>query len=229
MKDSQYIRTTGKSRFTQRFADDLKDFYEEMGLSDIATFYPIQNALRGEMFDFSVICQIAFFLGISVEELTNPKLTKEQLEAEQLLHRKENNFIDWEKYDDELSPVLERFARGVYNGEANETGRPGLVSMILVDSELNLSGYRLKKLPKCRAVLEKYTESCAENQTRRVVWAYNKLKSEGEKCIWPSDIQLLAGVNKKYIERVIPLLCKYTDKETENEIKKIFEKKNEVV
>ena len=142
-KDAQYIRTTGKSRFTQRFADDLKDFYEEMGLSDIATFYPIQNALRGEIFDFSVICQIAFFLGISVEELTNPKLTKEQLEAEQLLHRKENNFIDWGKYDDELSMVLERFANGVYAGEANEN----------------------------------------------------------------------------------PLLCKYTDKETEAEIKKIFKKK----
>ena len=45
----------------------------------------------------------------------------------------------------DVSPVLERFARGVYNGEANETGRPGLVSMILIDSELNSSGYRLKK------------------------------------------------------------------------------------
>ena len=75
-------------------------------------------------------------------------------------------------------------------------------------------------------MFEKYTESCAENQTRRVVRAYNKLKSEGKKRIYPSDIQLLAGVNKKYIERVLPLLCKYTDKETEDEIKKIFEEKD---
>ena len=78
-------------------------------------------------------------------------------------------------------------------------------------------------------MFEKYTESCAENQTRRAVWAYNKLKTEGKKHLYPSDIQQLSGVNKGYIERVILLLCKYTDKETEDEIKRIFEKKNEVV
>ena len=38
MRGAQYIRSTGKSRFTKRLADDLKDFYEEMGLSDIPTF-----------------------------------------------------------------------------------------------------------------------------------------------------------------------------------------------
>ena len=123
-----------------------------------------------------------------------------------MLHRKEKNLTDWEKYDDELIPVLERFAKGVYTGEANENGRPGMISMRLIDSELNLS-------------------KCAENQTRRTVWAYNKLKSEGKKRLYPSDIQQLSGVNKGYIERVIPLLCKYTDKETEDEIKRIFEKK----
>ena len=194
MKAAQYIRSTGKSRFTQRLTDDMNGFYEEIGLSDIAAFYQIQNALRGKTFDFSVICQIAFFLGIGVEELIHPKITNEQLEAEQALHKKEKNITDWKTLDDELSPVLERFAKGVYTGELNKNGRPGRVTMRLLDSELNLSRHRFKKLPKCRAIFEQYTESSAENQTRRAVWAYNKLKSEGKKHIGSTDIGRLAGL-----------------------------------
>jgi len=101
--------------------------------------------------------------------------------------------------------------------------------MRLLDSELNLSRHRFKKLPKCRAIFEKYTENSAENQTRRAVWAYMKLKTEGKKHICSTDIGRLAGFNKEYVERIIPLLGKYTDKETEDEIKRIFEKKNKVV
>ena len=40
----------------------------------------------GKRFDFSVICQIAYFIGMSVEDLTQPTLTAEQIEQEKQTH-----------------------------------------------------------------------------------------------------------------------------------------------
>ena len=49
-----------------------------MRVKAIASFYQIQRVLLGDRFDFSVVCQIAFFLGISPKTLTAPNLTNEQ-------------------------------------------------------------------------------------------------------------------------------------------------------
>ena len=52
-------------------------------IMDIASMSQIQRTLLGDGFDFSVICQIAFFLGISVKDLTEPRLSQKQIQKEQ--------------------------------------------------------------------------------------------------------------------------------------------------
>lgn len=223
MTDAQYITSTGKTRFTKRLADDLKAFYEGIGIGNIASIHQIQRVLLGDRFDFSVICQIAFYLGISIKDLTAPEITKAQIEKEQATHYMKDKIpLDWQTLDDELSIVLEETARDIYNGSA--TVRPERVSEQLIYRELDLSAHRLENLPKCRAIFERHTESYEENWARRIVWAYHKLKAERkDKPFYWSDIRQLSGVKKHNIEKVIPLIWKYTDKKTGKIIIRLIE------
>ena len=192
-------------------ADDINEFYRNMNVCNIASMHQIQRALLEGGADFSVICQIAFFLGMEPEELTAPSLTIEQIKQEQDSHyMKDAASVDWELLDIETAPVLEKFAKDVYDGTANENGRPKRVSEKLVYRKMNLLGHQLENMPRCKAIFERYTESYPESWARKIIWEYQKLKEEGEPFYW-TDIRKLSGVKKKNFQAVVPYLMKYTD------------------
>lgn len=218
MSRTKYLKPSGRSRYTKMLADDMNEFYRSMGICSIASMYQIQRALLGSRFDFSVICQIAFFFGMKVEELTAPSLTTEQIQQEQESHyMKDATPVDWEQLDIETASVLEKFAKDVYNGTANEKGRPERVSEKLVYREMNLKSHQLENMPRCQAILERYAESYPESWARKIIWAYQKLKEEGKPFYW-TDIRKIAGVKKKNMKFVIPYLKKYTDEDTVSKI-----------
>lgn len=223
MSRTKYLKSSGKTRYTKQLADDIKVFYKDMGLNGVASIYQIQRALLGKGFDFSVICQIAFFLGMGVEELAEPVLTDEQIEQERNSHfMKDAKPIDWKVYDDEIAPVLEIIASDIYYGKASDIGRPERVSEKIIYRELGLPEHRLEKLPKCKAIMEKYQESYEENWSRRLIWAYKKLKVERGEAFYWSDIRLISGVKKKNIDKVLPYLEKYVDADTVERIKELL-------
>ncbi len=218
MSRTKYLKPSGRSRYTKMLADDMGEFYRGMGICSIASIYQIQKALLGNLYDFSVVCQIAFFLGMEIEELINPSLSKEQIQREQESHyMKDAAPVDWECLDIEMVPVLEKFAKGVYDGTGNENGRPERVSERLVYREMGLLGHQLENMPRCKAVFERYTESYPESWARKIVWAYQKLEEEGKPFYW-TDIRKISGVKKKNLRLVIPYLTRYTDIEMVNQI-----------
>lgn len=215
MNGTKYLKKSGRTRCTKMLADDIKSYYEKIGLDSIASIYQIQRTLLGNRFDFSVVCQIAFYLGMDMNELISPSLTKKQVEKEQNTHYMKNAApIDWRKYDEETAPLLEQLAKDIYNGNTNEIGRPKRVSEKAIYHKLELPKHRLDNMPKCRTIFEKYTESYGENYARRIVWAYKKLKEEKQNAIiyW-SDIRLLSGVKKKNFSMAAPYLEKYAGKD----------------
>lgn len=222
MGRTKYLKPSGRSRYTKRLADDMNEFYKNMGVCTVASVYQIQRTLLESGADFSVVCQIAFFLGMKPEELTDPSLTPEQIRQEQDSHYMKNATpVDWEQLDTETAPVLEKFAKGVYDGTANENGRPERVSEKLVYREMNLLGHQLENMPKCKAIFERYTESYPESWARKIIWAYQKLKEEGEPFYW-TDIRKLSGVKKKNFQVVIPYLMEHADVETVDGIMKLI-------
>ena len=223
MSRTKYLKPSGRSRYTKMLADDMNEFYRNMGVCSIASIYQIQRALLGSGFDFSIVCQIAYFLGMASEELISPSLTPEQIRQEQDSHyMKDAVPVDWEQLDTETAPILEKFAKGVYDGTANENGRPERVSEKLVYREMDLSGYQLGNMPKCKAVFERYAESYPESWARKIIWAYQKLKEEGAPFYW-TDIRKLSGVKKKNIQLVIPYLMKHTKVDVANQIIEMME------
>ena len=151
---------------------------------------------------------------MEIEELVKPSLTVEQIQREQDSHyMKDVAPVDWECLDLETAPILEKFAKGVYDGTGNENGRPERVSERLVYREMGLLGHQLENMPGCKAIIEKYAESYPESWARKIVWAYRKLEEEGKPFYW-TDIRKIAGVKKKNMQVVIPYLRKHMDVET---------------
>ena len=211
MSRTKYLKPSGRSRYTKMLADDMGEFYRGMGICSIASIYQIQKALLGKLSDFTVICQIAFFLGMEIEELVKPSLTVEQIQREQDSHyMRDVAPVDWELLDIEIAPILEKFAKGVYDGTGNENGRPERVSEKLVYREMGLLGHQLENMPRCKAIMERYAEAYPESWARKIIWAYRKLEEEGRPFYW-TDIRKMAGVKKKNLQVVIPYLRKYTD------------------
>lgn len=222
MSRTKYLKPSGRSRYTKNLVDDMNEFYRNMKGCAIPSMYQIQRALLGIRFDFAVVCQIAFFLGMQPEKLASPSLTKKQIQQEQNSHyMKDTIRINWELLDAKTAPILEKVIQGVYEGTSNENGRPERVSEKLVYREMNLLGHQLENMPQCRAIFEQYTESYPESWARKIIWAYQKLKKRGEPFYW-SDIRVISGVKKKNLQAIIPYLMKHTDINTAEQIIKLI-------
>lgn len=220
--DTEYISKKHTTKYTKKLTENLQAFYTAMGVSEVASMSQIQRLWFGKRFDFSVVCQVAYFIGMSVEDLTQPKLSSEQIEQEKQTHYMiDKQPVKWDEFDNEIAPRLETFAQAVYSGTASDIGRPERLSEKMVYREFQLQDHRLEQMPKCRAILEKYSEPYEENWARRVIWAYYKLKSETDTFYW-SDLRKLSGVKKANFDKVIPYIHKHTDKTTANTIIKLI-------
>ena len=225
MRETQYM-SSGKLRFTKRLAEDIHDFYLTIGICDVASFSQIQKTLHGTGFDFSVVCQIAFYLKMSIRDLISPNLTTEQIQKEKATHYTKDQIPNWNTFDEATSPILEERVKEIYYGTSDK--RPERVSKRSLYHEFDLSDHRLEKLPKCRAIFDKYAESFEENWARRMIWAYKKLKVEnGDSPFYWSNIRSLAGVKKTNIAKAIPFIAKHTDIDTHKGILSLLESSNE--
>lgn len=89
LEGTKYLSVRGMQMQISLLLEELKNFYMGMGggaiCSDdsveqsppscgISQIHHLQHIFSGKKYDFYKICQLAFFLNISPEELTNPKL-----------------------------------------------------------------------------------------------------------------------------------------------------------
>ena len=209
LRGTKYMPNSTKARNTKRLSEDLKNFYESIGVSEIASIHQLQRTMLGDRFDFSVICQIAFYLGMSIKDLTEPCLTEEQILQEQTSHYiKGKAPIDWDTLDREIAPQLEQLAYNTYHGI---NGRPSRVSEKMIYRKLQLNAHSLDNLPISKAILNKYAETYEEAYARRLIWAYNQLQKErGAIPFYWSDLRKLSGVKKTNVNKVLPYLYKHT-------------------
>lgn len=212
MKDTPYMKSSGRSRYTKRFYEDITDFYSRIHLQNQITFTQIQRALLGNLAEFTTITQIAFFLGITVDELINPKISEAEIIEEQESHYMRGSApVDWEQLDNDTAPVLEKLAFDIYHGV---NGRPDRVSEKMICRELGLLGHQLENLPKSSAILKRYAEPYGSAWARRIIWAYDKLLIERrEKTFYWNDIRRLSGVKKSNLDKIKPFLPRFTTPE----------------
>lgn len=212
MKAKGYISSTGRCRYTKRLYEDITDFYSGIDLQNRTTFTQLQRTLLENLREFTTITQIAFFLGISVEDLAEPTVTDAEVSAEQASHYMRGVYsVNWNQLDNETAPILEKLAHDIYNGV---NGRPERVSEKMICRKLGLLSHQLENLPKCLSIYKKYAEPYGSAWARKVVWAYDRLlKEHREEPFYWSDIRALTGVKKSNFDRVKPFLPKFTTPE----------------
>lgn len=207
MEGTKYLKSTGRVRNTQLLADDMQGYFKGICLGNIASMYQVQRTLLGQRTDFSIVTQIAFFLGIPAQELLHPRLSEGQVQKEKDARCPKGDIPgDWDSYDERMLPVMGQTARDIYQGNLDGMGRPGRVTERLLCRAVGISPHRLGNMPKCRGVLEKYEESYEENWARRLVWAYGKLKVEKEGKVYWSDLRRVSGVKRERAGKALPYL-----------------------
>lgn len=88
---TKYMSARGMQMNTSLLVDDLREFYKDLQQQDTSNIdiegesvfslgitqrHQIQHILTGKCTDFYRICQIAFFLGITSDELADPEILK---------------------------------------------------------------------------------------------------------------------------------------------------------
>lgn len=217
---TQYMSATGSMLKTKLLSDNIKDFYTKMGISEIISFSQIQRTLLESRNDFSSICQLAYFIGISANSLTAQCSKKASV-----VKRSNPSPKDWRRTDEILAPKLRKLAYDIYNGNLNDLGRPDIVSERKIYKLLNLPCHSLEKLPECRLILKSFSETYDELWARRIIWAYNSLNGRGIHVICRSNLRALSGVKTANIDAVIPPLEQLTDSLTARSILKILRRK----
>lgn len=223
MKDTEYMKSTGSCRYMTKFVNDMTRFYEQIELNEIASISRIQRTLlSGERYDFSLACQIGFFLNMTPEELTDSQLSEEHIRQEDESHYIKGNTVpDWEEYDAKMSVIIDRVAADIYRGASNDMGKPEKVTPKAICKILNIKEHRLENMPKSRAVLGKYSESYPESWARKLVWAYEWLENNSDEPFYWKHLRKLTGVKKERFDEVIPYLEKYADRDMVENIIKI--------
>lgn len=74
LEGSPYLSARGMMRNASLLFGDLMEFYKSLPVQGLTSLGQMQKIFTGYQWDFYEVCQIAFFLGISADEMADPKL-----------------------------------------------------------------------------------------------------------------------------------------------------------
>lgn len=74
LEGTKYLSARGKMRNVTLLFQDFVEFYKELPNQGITKLSQMQKVFTGYRWDFYEICQMAFFLKISADDLANPQL-----------------------------------------------------------------------------------------------------------------------------------------------------------
>jgi len=125
---------------------------------------------------------------------------------------------DWDAYDLEILPDVQRVAYEIYEG--SDDGRPRRVNVAAVEKRLGLTEGRLRKLHRCIDTIQSYYETQEHYWAREVVWVVEEVNRNGEALKW-NTIRRKTNMKRENLDA-----C-YEDLKTLN--KSVFEQVNSVV
>ena len=217
----KYKNKSGLMCRISQFYEDCAKFFD--GMPIMSKTY-MQKIFNGYMFDVYYILQIAFFIGVSVYDITHiPSQSKEYNELYNRLADKHNldyavvvDIADaiikqkapkvssisgprkkaYEKLDDELLPKV----KAVVDEIMEKDGKPERVSPTKIQRLMGLPQKQFRKLPKCKAYIESHTETQEEYHKRKVDWAVREIEKENG-VVSVSKVMKLTNMRKNEVIR----------------------------
>lgn len=261
LEGTKYLSARGRMRNISLFFNDFMEFYKKLPNPGITKLSQIQKIFTGYRWDFYEICQLAFFLKISVDELVSPELPArsqtelfnervEQLYAQGLgCHRiaqvlgcssstaknankmklkAEHDYsvrkgiqkADWEQMDNDMIQQVRDACEQIYH---NNGGRPNRVTVYAVSRALGVPGKRFDYLPKCKFIIQEYTEEFPVYWAREVVWCYQHLiETKGDKGFCWRNIRDITNLRKDNFIASFPYLNRFADESIVDIIKNLL-------
>lgn len=134
--------------------------------------------------------------------------------------RKGNQKADWGQMDNDMLQKVRDICEQIY---FNNGGRPSRVTEYAVCRVLGFPSKRFDYLPKCRIIIQQYTEDYKVYWAREVVWCYCHLaNSIGEDAIRWRNIRDMTNLRKGNFIASFPYLCQFCDQDTANKIKALL-------
>ena len=196
-----YVNGSGLIRNIEKLYHDYLLFFED-DMPVMAQSY-LQKIFNGYAYDNYFILQMAYFLKISVQEITHlpnnvfenelyQQLSAkhridisivEEIASAVLKYSNQQNIavrksgsraIQYDKLDEQYLPQVKTIVEQMLSNE----GKPQKLSFAKVQKALNLPQKQINKLPRCKAYIEAYLESQEEFWAREVEWVVSVLKQE---------------------------------------------------
>ena len=227
--DKKYKNQSGLVRNISKLYEDYRNFFVGMPLMTESYLHKIFN---GHVYDPYFILQLSFFLNISVSDITHLPCNKIKGLEDTYQELALKYEIDYKIISEIGSKILKKSEYHSNISRSSETrkelyknldvkyyplvkkavddiikkdGRPEKVSITKIQRYLGLPQKQLKKLPKCKAYIDKHCETQEQFWAREVGWAINELNKEN-KQITLSKILKLTNMRKRDIESCIPFL-----------------------
>ena len=207
--DNKYKSTSGVARDLTAIYDGFYGFYDGM---EVPSQWQIQKIFNGSLRDAFFVCQIAFWEGVSIEELTSNKPDYIDVDTKSFyehLSSKYNVDIDTiiqlgteiSKHLYKTNRIQSKPGRRGYDYKRMDIdllprvkcfikefylqdARPARLSVGKVEKALSLPPKRISKLPQCKAYVVEHIETQSEYWAREVVWAVKTLQERQEPLNW---------------------------------------------
>ncbi len=196
-----YINSSGLVRNISKLYKDYRDFYGDEIFTMPQSY--MQKIFNGYIFDTHFILQLAYFEGISVNEITQLpndislfgidvlyKEISEKYNIDYSIVEEIGSTIQKYTYNqnrvakksgvrealyNELDEKYLSQVKDIVEEIVNKQGRPAKLSFAKVTKALNLPQKQINKLPRCKAYIEQYLETQPQFWAREVEWAYEEL------------------------------------------------------
>lgn len=119
---------------------------------------------------------------------------------------------DWEKLDKETLPLVQKAITEMWE-DVTQDNRPMRITTNAVVRKMGVPSKWFEKQPRCKKVIEKYTESYPRYWAREVVWAVQLLQKRGEFVCW-KGVRKLTNISKKNFLSCLEYVDVFTDRET---------------
>ena len=239
-----YCSARGKKRYMELLHRDFISYYEKLPENRITELWQLQKIFTNDRSNFVDVCLLAYFLKVPVDNLVNmkvPDVPQDEIfdtEIKRLhdkglkypeiakrlgkyQHRKENpqkggvRAKDWTKLDDEYLLFVQKAIQRIEN---DKSSMPRKITVIGIERTVGLPEGSLRKMPRCKAEINNHSISQVQLWAKKVVWAVQKILSEGQPLNW-KHIRNLTNMRNENFQACKPYLGKYADIEMAERIK----------
>ena len=204
MLDRRYVSESGVKVYSTRLYEDYCDLFREIG--EPMNFAGFRKIYNNYSMDHYQIYQLAYFQGISVEDLTKRPIVAVSSAMEEVYRDLSSEYdIDFDTVTKIGDAVISKYRNlgkvarksGPKQREWAEldekylprvkeivdriysSEKPDRVSITRVEREVGAPSKQFQKLPKCTKYVEDHIETMNEFRARKVTWAVKLFLKEG--------------------------------------------------